>query len=97
MISIASWSPRKSEPLTVSKACDSQESSGLSAALMPPAAALECERTGWTLLMIPTVAPARGPRPARRGRGALAGESGSDDEDVVCGHGGRVYKSYGRH
>src|SRR5919199_5361890 len=25
---------------------------------MPPAAALECERTGWTLLMIATVAPA---------------------------------------
>src|SRR6188508_853940 len=42
----------------VSKACDSHESSGLRAALMPPAAALECERTGWTLLMIATVAPA---------------------------------------
>src|SRR5687768_1086640 len=25
---------------------------------MPPAAAFECERTGWTLLMIATVAPA---------------------------------------
>src|SRR3954447_24199516 len=25
---------------------------------MPPAAATECERTGWTLLMIATVAPA---------------------------------------
>src|SRR3954447_26374331 len=25
---------------------------------MPPAAALECERTGWTLLMMATVAPA---------------------------------------
>src|SRR5688572_24298014 len=25
---------------------------------MPPAAALECERTGWTLLMIATLAPA---------------------------------------
>src|SRR4051794_27118708 len=25
---------------------------------MPPAAALECDRTGWTLLMIATVAPA---------------------------------------
>src|SRR5437879_5382310 len=28
------------------------------AALMPPAAATECERTGWTLLMMATVAPA---------------------------------------
>src|SRR5689334_10832618 len=28
------------------------------AALIPPAAATECERTGWTLEMIPTVAPA---------------------------------------
>src|SRR4051812_26280401 len=58
MISIASWSPRKSEPLTVSNACDSHESSGLRAALMPPAAALECERTGWTLDRMATVAPA---------------------------------------
>src|SRR3954452_13140033 len=57
MISIASWSPRKSDPLTVSYACDSQVSSGFSAALIPPAAATECERTGWTLLMIATVAP----------------------------------------
>src|SRR4051794_9324797 len=57
MISIASWSPRKSDPLTVSYACDSQLSSGFSAALMPPAAATECERTGWTLLMIATLAP----------------------------------------
>src|SRR4051794_37953043 len=57
MISMASWSPRKSEPFTVSYACDSQVSSGLIAALMPPAAATECERTGWTLLMIATVAP----------------------------------------
>ena len=58
MISIASWSPRKSEPLTVSKACERQSSAGLIAALMPPAAATECERTGWTLLMIATDAPA---------------------------------------
>src|SRR4051794_12393466 len=58
MTSIASWSPRKSEPLTVSKAWDSQESSGLMAPLMPPAAATEWERTGWTLEMMPTVAPA---------------------------------------
>src|SRR3954454_9130794 len=57
MISIASWSPRKSDPLTVSYACDSQVSSGFSAALIPLAAATECERTGWTLLMIATVAP----------------------------------------
>ena len=50
----------------MSKACDSQESSGFSAALMPPAAALECERTGWTLLMIATVAPARAAARAAR-------------------------------
>src|ERR1700689_1826886 len=55
--SIASWSPRKSEPLTVSYACERQSSSTLMAALMPPAAATECERTGWTLLMIATLAP----------------------------------------
>src|SRR3954462_7645362 len=58
MTSIASWSPRKSEPLTVSKAWLRQSSAGLMAALMPPAAATEWERTGWTLLMIATVAPA---------------------------------------
>ena len=36
-------------------------------------------------------------RPGARGgeRSALAGQSGADDEDVVCGHGGRVYKPYG--
>ena len=36
-------------------------------------------------------------RPGARGgeRGALAGQSGADDEDVVCGHGGRVYIGYG--
>ena len=50
----------------MSKACDSQESSGFSAALMPPAAALECERTGWTLLMIATVAPPRAAARAAR-------------------------------
>src|SRR4051812_32309825 len=66
MISIASWSPRKSEPLTVSNACDSHESSGFRAALMPPAAALECERTGWTLLKIATVAPERAAASAAR-------------------------------
>ena len=42
----------------MSNACDSHESSGLSAALMPPAAALEWERTGWTLLMMATDDPA---------------------------------------
>src|SRR4051794_5792952 len=41
----------------VSKACDSQLSSSWSAALIPPCAALECERTGWTLLMMPTETP----------------------------------------
>src|SRR5680860_1736244 len=45
---------------------DSQESSGFSAALMPPAAALECDRTGWTLLMIATVAPERAAASAAR-------------------------------
>ena len=36
-------------------------------------------------------------RPGARGgeRGALAGQSGADDEDVMCGHGGRVYIGYG--
>ena len=57
MISIASWSPRKSEPLTVSYAWECQSSSTLMAALIPPAAATEWERTGWTLLMIATLAP----------------------------------------
>ncbi len=58
MISIASWSPRKSEPLTVSYACERQSSATLIAALMPPAAATEWERTGWTLLRIATLEPA---------------------------------------
>src|SRR5437870_1759198 len=64
--SIASWSPRKSDPLTVSYACECQSSSTLIAALMPPAAATECERTGWTLLMIATLAPARAAARAAR-------------------------------
>ena len=50
----------------MSNACDSHESSGFSAALMPPAAALECDRTGWTLLMIATVAPERAASSAAR-------------------------------
>src|SRR5207249_2887749 len=33
---------------------------------MPPAAATECERTGWTLLMIATLAPARAAARAAR-------------------------------
>jgi hypothetical protein len=41
----------------VSNACDSHESSGLSAALMPPWAAFECERTGWTFERIATETP----------------------------------------
>ena len=66
----------------MSNACDSQESSGFSAALMPPAAALECERTGWTLRDDP-----HGCAALRRGEGgALAGEAGSYDEDVVRRH-----------
>src|SRR3954470_2930525 len=36
------------------------------AALMPPAAATECERTGWTLLMMATVAPASAAASAAR-------------------------------
>ena len=66
----------------MSKACDSQESLGLSAALMPPWAALECERTGWTLRDDPD-------RDALLGRGqggALAGESRSDHQYVVLRH-----------
>lgn len=41
----------------MSKACDSQLSSGFNAALMPPAAATEWDRTGWTFETTPTVAP----------------------------------------
>ena len=52
---------------------------------MPPWAAFECERTGWTLEMIPTDAPSS----AAREGGALAGEAGSDDEDVVLRASGR--------
>ena len=50
---------------------------------MPPWAALECDRTGWTLEMIPTDAPACG----RAQGGPLAGEAGAYDEDVMLGHG----------
>src|SRR3954466_9830695 len=66
MISIASWSPRKSDPLTVSYACDSHVSSGFSAALIPPAAATVVERTVWTLLMIATVSPSSAAASAAR-------------------------------
>src|SRR5271166_1347096 len=56
------------------------------AALIPPAAATECERTGWTLLMIATLAPscaaasaARWPaRPAPMIRTSCAGMAVSD-------------------
>src|SRR3954471_368307 len=59
-ISIASWSPMKSEPLTVSYACVSGLSSAAlpSAALMPPSAAPECERVGWSFETMATFAPA---------------------------------------
>src|SRR3954469_23990883 len=98
MISIASCSPRKSDPLTVSNACDSHESSGFSAALMPPAAALECERTGWTLLMMATVAPAsaaasaaRWPaRPAPMIRTSCAGMAASLVRDNDAAASGRM-------
>ena len=66
----------------MSNACDSQESSGLSAALMPPCAAFECERTGWTLERMPDGRALLGGCE----RGALAGEAGSDDEYVVLRH-----------
>ena len=48
MISAASWSTRKSPPLTVSKVCHSQLSSSTfaSAAHMPPCAAPVWERVG---------------------------------------------------
>src|SRR5271167_3457479 len=36
------------------------------AALIPPAAATECERTGWTLLMIATLAPSSAAASAAR-------------------------------
>src|SRR4051794_5305786 len=59
-ISTASWSARKSEPLTVSKACVSAESGPAfpSAALMPPSAAPEWLRVGCSFEMTPTFAPA---------------------------------------
>ena len=66
----------------MSNACDSHVSSGFSAALMPPAAATEWERTGWTFEMIATVAPVCGGRQ----RGALTGQPGADDQYVMGGH-----------
>src|SRR3954466_14505493 len=58
--SIESWSPMKSDPLTVSYAWISGSSSEAfpSAALMPPSAAPECERVGWSFEIIATSAPA---------------------------------------
>ena len=38
----------------------------MSAALIPPCAAFECERTGWTLLMIPTETPSSAAASAAR-------------------------------
>ena len=66
----------------MSKACDSHESSGLRAALIPPWAALECERTGWTL---ETIAD-RDALLGRRQGGALPGESRPDHQYVVLRH-----------
>ena len=59
-ISTASWSARKSEPFTVSNACVSGESGPAfpSAALMPPSAAPEWLRVGWSFETIATSAPA---------------------------------------
>src|SRR5207237_10554600 len=42
----------------VSNACGCRVSSAGGAALIPPWAAFECERTGWTLLTMPTLTPA---------------------------------------
>ena len=71
----------------MSNAWDSQLSSGLSAALIPPAAATECERTGWTLEMIAD----RRAGLCGRQRSPLAGQPGADDQHVVGGHEGRFY------
>src|SRR3954447_10351738 len=59
-ISIASWSPMKSEPLTVSNAWISGLSSAAfpRAALMPPSAAPEWLRVGCSFEIIATSAPA---------------------------------------
>src|SRR3954464_3580906 len=62
---------------------------------MPPAAALECERTGWTLDMMATVAPSRAAaraarwpaRPAPMMRTSWAGMAG----DVITGRAGYVF------
>ncbi len=50
----------------MSKACDSQLSPSCSAALIPPWAAFECERTGWTLETIPTETPSSAAASAAR-------------------------------
>src|SRR5579862_4660165 len=59
-ISTASWSARKSDPLTVSNACVSGESGPAlpRAALMPPSAAPEWLRVGWSFETTATSAPA---------------------------------------
>src|SRR4051794_32949437 len=92
MTSIASWSPRKSEPLTVSYAWDSQVSSGFSAALIPPAAATECERTGCTLLMIATDAPSSAAARAARWPARPAPMI----KTSCAGMGGELYRSVPR-
>ena len=66
----------------MSKACDSQLSPSWSAALIPPWAALECERTGWTLETIPTETPSSAAASAAR----WPGEPGSDHQYVVLRH-----------
>ena len=66
----------------MSKACDSQQSPSWSAALIPPWAAFECERTGWTLRDDPDRHALLG----RRQRRALPGEAGADHQYVVLGH-----------
>ena len=60
----------------MSNACDSHESSGLSAALIPPCAAFEWERTGWILLMMPTVTPCSAAARAALWPASAAGQPG---------------------
>src|SRR3954447_13219124 len=74
---------------------------------MPPAAATECDRTGWTLLMIATVAPAsaaaraaRWPaRPAPMMRTSCAGMALSKrrgESNSSTGRGGRALRPSAR-
>jgi hypothetical protein len=70
--------------LDVSNACDSQESCGSSAALIPPWAALECEPDRMNLRDDPTDAPASAAAERRAGR-----EARPNDQYVVLRHAAR--------